>query len=80
MVDQEASGSCLLAGSWWIGSSSSGRRTTEQLAGPALGRAVGESEVHAGQPSTPSAPQSVFEDVLPAPREATESSWMSHAL
>ena len=45
MVDLEASGSCHLAGSWWIGSSSSGRRTTEKLAGPAIWRAVGESGV-----------------------------------
>ena len=46
MDDHEASGSCLLAGSWWIGSSSLGRRTTVKLAGPASWWAVGESGVH----------------------------------
>ena len=59
MVDLEASGSCHLAGSWWIGSSSSGRRTTEKLAGPASRRAVGESGVHSSQSSSPAAPQLV---------------------
>ena len=42
MVDHEASGSCLLAGSWWIGSSSFGQRKTVKLAGPASWWAVGE--------------------------------------
>ena len=46
MVDHEASGSCLLAGSWWIGSSSLGRQTTVKLAGPASWWAVGGSAVH----------------------------------
>ena len=50
MDNHEASGSCLLAGSWWIGSSSLGHRTSVELAGPATWRAVGESGVHQRHP------------------------------